>query len=100
MHDENGFNADDLERVTNDLSYMFERSTKAVSLVSPAYWADIACERGRCYLHKLLMGGAETKEKEKGKGKKRAEDAVYEKAAGMWRDGVSGPNLRDKMYYL
>lgn len=101
MHDENGFNADDLQRVTNDLSYMFSRATKAVSLVSPAYWADVACERGRCYLHKLLMGGKDSADaKDKGKGKKRAEDAVFEKAVEIWRNGVSGPRLRDGMYYL
>ncbi|KAI9571925.1 ribonuclease H-like domain-containing protein [Boletus coccyginus] len=104
VHDENGFKADDLQRLTNDLSYMFERATKAVSLVSPAYWADIACERGRCYLYKLLQGdkgGAEAKDnKGKGKGKQRAEDSVFEKAQAMWGNGVSGPSLRDTMYYL
>ena len=106
MHDDNGFKADDLQRLTNDLSYMFERATKAVSLVSPAYWADIACERGRCYLHKLLLAGkddsADAKDASgKGKkGKKRAENAVFEKAEGMWANGVSGPRLRDTMYYL
>ncbi|KAF9221719.1 Piwi-domain-containing protein [Gyrodon lividus] len=46
VHDENSFKADELQSLTNDLSYMFARATKAVSLVSPAYWADIACERG------------------------------------------------------
>lgn len=83
---------------------MFARATKAVSLVSPAYWADVACERGRCYLHKLLVGaneaGAETKDKDKGKkGKKRAEDTVFEKAKEMWGGGVSG-RLQNTMYYL
>ncbi|KAG6369734.1 putative argonaute-like protein [Boletus reticuloceps] len=104
VHDENGFNADGLQRLTNDLSYMFQRATKAVSLVSPAYWADIACERGRCYLHKLLQGdkdGGEAAKDNKGKkGKKRPEDTVFEKAEDMWGDGVSGPRLRDTMFYL
>ena len=104
VHDENGFNADDLQRLTNDLSYMFARATKAVSLVSPAYWADVACERGRCYLHKLLHGdkeGGDAAKDNKGrKGKKRAEDAVFEKAEEMWGNGVSGPRLRDTMFYL
>ena len=94
MHDENRFSADDLQRVTNDLSYMFARATKAVSLVSPAYWADIACERGRCYLHKLLAGG---KDEDK-KGKKR-EDSVYNRAVRLWDGGVSG-KLKDTMFYL
>lgn len=106
VHDENGFHADDLQRLTNDLSYMFERATKAVSLVSPAYWADVACERGRCYLHKLLHGdkdggGAEAAKESKGKkGKERAGDPVFERAEGLWGNGVSGPRLRDTMFYL
>src|SRR5712672_3121870 len=49
-------NADDLQSLTNTISYTFARATKAVSLAAPAYYADLACERGRCYLHKLLMG--------------------------------------------
>jgi hypothetical protein len=56
VHDEIGFKADELQGLTNSVSYMFARATKAVSLVSPAYYADLACERGRCYLHKLLQG--------------------------------------------
>ncbi|KAJ7856608.1 argonaute-like protein [Mycena leptocephala] len=56
VHDEIGFSADGLQTLTNAVSYMFARATKAVSLVSPAYYADLACERGRCYLHKLLQG--------------------------------------------
>ncbi|KAG9311006.1 Piwi domain-containing protein [Chiua virens] len=111
VHDENRFKADELQRVTNDLSYMFARATKAVSLVSPAYWADVACERGRCYLHQLLQAGVEGKDakdkdqdkgKEKGrKGKKdQMEENVFEKADRMWGGGVSGPRLRDTMFYL
>jgi hypothetical protein len=37
VHDEIGFGADELQTLTNSVSYMFARATKAVSLVSPAY---------------------------------------------------------------
>ena len=96
--------------MTNDLSYMFARATKAVSLVSPAYWADVACERGRCYLYKLLAGkeGGEAKTGDnnkgkgrgKGRGKQQAEETVFEQAQKMWGSGVSGKKLRDTMFYL
>ena len=56
VHDEIKIGADQLQCLTNDISYMFARATKAVSLVSPAYYADLACERGRCYIHPLLQG--------------------------------------------
>jgi eukaryotic translation initiation factor 2C len=42
--------ADVLEDLTHNLCYMFGRATKAVSICPPAYYADLACERARCYL--------------------------------------------------
>jgi hypothetical protein len=89
VHDEIDFKADDLQRLTNALSYMFARATKAVSLVSPAYYADIACERGRCYLRKLLKGG----------GPRAREDDVMREAEALWGSGVSD-KLKDTMFYL
>jgi len=94
VHDEIGFTADQLQKLTNDVSYMFARATKAVSLVSPAYYADLACERGRCYIHELLQAvdGSTTSS--------TGEDQVMRTAQGLWRDGVSGPVLRNSMFYL
>lgn len=43
--------ADTLQKITQSLCYMFGRATKAVSYCTPAYYADILCERARCYLH-------------------------------------------------
>jgi eukaryotic translation initiation factor 2C len=94
VHDENNFAADNLQGLTNSVSYMFARATKAVSLVSPAYYADLACERGRCYLHKLLQGHGATGSST------TAEEQTMREAANMWRDGVSGKMLRDTMFYL
>ncbi|CAI6039694.1 unnamed protein product [Clonostachys chloroleuca] len=42
--------ADVLEDFTRSLCYVYGRTTKAVSLCTPAYYADIVCERARCYL--------------------------------------------------
>jgi eukaryotic translation initiation factor 2C len=77
---------------------MFFRATKAVSLVSPAYYADLACERGRCYLHKLLQGvpsGGNSSSSISGN-----EEAVLREARESWHNGVSGPKLKDTMFYL
>jgi len=96
VHDEIGFKADELQNLTNAVSYMFARATKAVSLVSPAYYADLACERGRCYLHKLLQGissGADSSISGN-------EEAIMREAGKSWNNGVNGPKLKDTMFYL
>ncbi|KAF9523774.1 argonaute-like protein [Crepidotus variabilis] len=91
VHDEIGFKPDELQVLTNSVSYMFARATKAVSLVSPAYYADLACERGRCYLHKLLHGlGPQNP----------TDENVLAAAVAAWRQGVNGRSLKDTMYYL
>ncbi|TCD61374.1 hypothetical protein EIP91_008543 [Steccherinum ochraceum] len=78
VHDEIGFKADELQGLTNDVSYMFARATKAVSLVSPAYYADLACT--------TATSGAGV-------------DTVVREAQGMWRNGVAG-NMKNTMFYL
>ena len=96
VHDEIGFTADALQKLTNAISYMFARATKAVSLASPAYYADLACERGRCYLHRLLQGFRQ-------EGTKASSDnpeEVYREATGLWNGGVNGTGLKDTMFYL
>jgi hypothetical protein len=42
--------SDALEELTNNMCHLFGRATKAVSLCPPAYYADLLCERLRCYL--------------------------------------------------
>ncbi|KAL4782559.1 ribonuclease H-like domain-containing protein [Aspergillus varians] len=42
--------ADAVEDFTHDLCYLFGRTNKAVSVCPPAYYADLVCGRGRCYL--------------------------------------------------
>jgi eukaryotic translation initiation factor 2C len=48
--------ADALEDLTHNLCYLFGRATKAVSICPPAYYADLVCERARCYLSRLFDG--------------------------------------------
>jgi hypothetical protein len=90
LHDENKYGADDIQTGTNSLSYMWARATKGVSLVPPAYWADIACERGRCYLREVSSDPAS---------KRLSEDQVWEKSKQVWGNGVH-ESLKDTMFYL
>ncbi|KAK5189254.1 hypothetical protein LTR47_011252 [Exophiala xenobiotica] len=46
--------ADVLEDLTHNLCYLFGRATKAVSICPPAYYADLVCERARCYMSSLF----------------------------------------------
>ena len=48
--------ADVLEDLTHSMCYLYGRATKAVSICPPAYYADIVCERARCYLTGLFDG--------------------------------------------
>ncbi|KAJ7481492.1 argonaute-like protein [Mycena latifolia] len=96
VHDEIGFTADVLQQLTHSVSYMFARATKAVSLVSPAYYADLACERGRCYIHKLLQGLSSSGTT----ASSNNEEAVMREARALWHGGVQGPQLKDTMFYL
>lgn len=54
IHDGIGFTGDALEQITHSLCYQYQIATKAVSICSPTYYADILCERGRCYLAKYV----------------------------------------------
>ncbi|KIK64934.1 hypothetical protein GYMLUDRAFT_39338 [Collybiopsis luxurians FD-317 M1] len=94
VHDEIGFKADELQTLTNSISYMFSRATKAVSLASPAFYADLACERGRCYIHKLLHGITRVNTNTTD-----AEEQVYREAVEAWRGGVHD-SIKDTMFYL
>ncbi|KAL7791377.1 Piwi domain-containing protein [Trichoderma ceciliae] len=46
--------ADEFQDLTQSMCYLFGRATKAVSYCTPAYYADILCERARCYLSRLF----------------------------------------------
>jgi eukaryotic translation initiation factor 2C len=50
--------ADALEDLTHNMCYLFGRATKAVSICPPAYYADLVCERARCYLSNLFDASA------------------------------------------
>lgn len=87
--------ADIVEDLTHNMCYLFGRATKAVSLCPPAYYADLACERARCYLASLFDTPSPS----------AATSVAGTSAAG----GSEGPNadsvqihpkLKDTMFYI
>ena len=117
VYDESSLSADTIQQGVHAASYLYARATKAVSLVPPAYYADIVCEQARFWIQGFLNlgGGSDTASSAVGGGGGRGastsssvamkkaregqEQRVYEAAKSMWGDGLH-PNLRDVMFYL
>lgn len=89
--------ADALEDLTHNMCYLFGRATKAVSICPPAYYADLVCERARCYLGKLFDGspgatpGGSVSEGGGGGGAGPEPDASHVRIH---------QNVRDTMFYI
>ncbi|KAF4820886.1 Protein argonaute 5 [Colletotrichum siamense] len=81
--------ADQLEKLTHNLCYLFGRATKAVSICPPAYYADIVCDRARVHRPDLFDVSD-----------------VASTATGVSHGTTPSnviqvhPNLRDTMYYI
>ena len=101
IYDENNLTADQVQTGVHNTSYMYARATKAVSLVPPAYYADLACERARSYLSALLDAGDTQSAPSQGQPSTEAERslAVYQKAVQMWGNGIND-QLKNSMFYI
>jgi hypothetical protein len=105
VYDENRLGADEVQQGTHHASYLYARATKAVSLVPAAYYADLACERGRCYINDFLNADDKTSSagttKGKGKAKDRDEEKakVFKAAEDAWGEGLH-PAVKDSMFYI
>ncbi|KAF8063268.1 argonaute-like protein [Lyophyllum atratum] len=98
VYDENAFTADEIQQGTNDVSYLYARATKAVSLVPPAYYADLACERGRCYLNDFLVDDR-TSTSGRGFDRKEEEKRVFNAARVSWGQGLHD-DVKESMFYI
>ncbi|KAF7589643.1 hypothetical protein BBP40_004016 [Aspergillus hancockii] len=86
--------ADILEDLTHNMCYLFGRATKAVSICPPAYYADLVCERARCYLKRVFdesAGHTPTGSVTEGD---RGEITVH------GSDVQIHPDVRDTMFYI
>lgn len=97
IHDEHSFGADELQEFTHQLCYLFGRATKGVSICPPAYYADLACERGRCYVHRLSL--QDDTASVKSGSSDEDEENVKKFVRKEWVNGIN-PQLRDSMIYL
>jgi hypothetical protein len=95
VHDENNLSPDVIQTVTNNASYLYARATRSVSLIPPAYYADIACERGRCYIHDMLLGPSDNRSLSDAD----AEDEVMKQAKLLWNKGPGG-QVGQTMFYI
>ncbi|KAI0408285.1 Piwi-domain-containing protein [Xylaria palmicola] len=82
--------ANQLEKLTFELSHLFGRATKAVSICPPAYYADILCTRARVYLSDMF-DTSETQSLASG-----TTQATDEAAPAI----PVHENIRDTMYYI
>lgn len=100
VYDENQLTADELQQGTHNASHLYARATKAVSLIPAAYYADLACERGRCYLNDFLVDDRSSVGGRSGMADKDAEKArVFNAAKDAWGQGLH-PAMRDTMFYI
>lgn len=86
--------ADSLQELTHRLCYLFGRATKAVSVCPPAYYADLVCERARCYLDEVFDpsgSGTPTISAEEGEG---------QLPEVSFSNVTVHPNLRNTMFYI
>ncbi|KAG6379433.1 ribonuclease H-like domain-containing protein [Boletus reticuloceps] len=104
IHDEIRYSADEIQGITNALSYMYAGATQAISMASPVYYANAACQRGRCYLRKLFYGyvgeGGTTTSGTQTGSENGTEMDVMQEARRLWGWGVAGAGLKETMFYL
>ena len=93
IYDENRFTADAIQQGTNNLSYLWARATKSVSVIPPAYWADCACDRARIYLHGIMPPLFDSPER------RMDEQQIRRRAEELWGNGIHD-NLKGTMFYL
>jgi hypothetical protein len=80
--------ADELEKMTHEMCYLFGRATKAISICPPAYYADIVCERARAHRPDHFDESAsETTSEVSGSSSKPKQVSIHQR-------------LRNTMYYI
>ena len=84
--------ADALENMTHGLCYLFGRATSAVSICPPAYYADLVCERARCYLSEHFAPS--------GRATPTSESSSSTGMAAVSRQVALHQAIKDKMFYI
>ena len=87
---------DAFEDLTHNMCYLFGRATKAVSICPPAYYADLVCDRARCYLSGLFEPSPGTSPSASIAGISAGE-AAWQPDSNLIR---IHPNVCDTMFYI
>ncbi|KAK9425192.1 putative Piwi domain-containing protein [Seiridium unicorne] len=82
--------ANNLEKITHEMCYLFGRATKAVSICPPAYYADILCTRQRVHMSELFEGSDNASS---------ISGATASNTGSIMARKVQG-RLQDSMYYI
>ena len=100
IYDESAITPDAVQQGVHSASYLYARTNSAVSLVPPAYYADILCDRARCWIEEYLLAEDSAGGKILSLGQEKLEaDRVFEAVKCAWGDGLHY-NLRDSMFYI
>ncbi|KAJ4724979.1 Argonaute family protein [Melia azedarach] len=86
LYDENGFSANALQVLTNNLCYTYARCTRSVSIVPPAYYAHLAAFRDRYYIEGESSDGGSTR-------------GTSERSLEVQALPVIKDNVKDVMFY-
>lgn len=89
LYDENGFTADALQALTNNLTYTYARCTRSVSIVPPAYYAHLTAFRARYYMEGNTSDGDSSSEAR----------ATREGVAAVRAVPATTDNVKDVMFY-
>ena len=84
IYDDLNVSADDIEELTNRLTWLFGRSTTSISISPAARYADMLCDRARCYMHDVYTGGSSQR---------------YVAVASSW-SGAVAPALAKSMFFV
>jgi len=87
--------ANQLERLTHEMCYLFGRATRVVGICPPAYYADIVCTRARVHVGDILDRAelATVSSGQSGGGGSSRE-------LQLARERRVHPNIADDMYYI
>ncbi|CAI9268399.1 unnamed protein product [Lactuca saligna] len=94
LYDENKFTPDGLQNLTNCLCYTYQRCTRSVSIVPPAYYAHLAAFRARYY-----MEGAELSDSGSSHGGGAGGRATRDRVAEVRPVPVIHENVKSVMFY-
>ncbi|KAI9320095.1 Piwi domain-containing protein [Dichotomocladium elegans] len=88
LYDDNNFSPDQLQELTYRLCYIYGRATRAVSIVPPAYYADLVAARAR--FHRRGENWSDTE----------ATSESLDPEQQMASFAVVKPDLQKVMYYM